>query len=533
MITAVILCPYLSLAAMAQQGSTSSTPPQPATTDPDGAVLPLTKFKLVPAPKFNAYAARHPRSLVEPGVGVGLGYATGFCVDPDCRFVGTSYHAAALMRFRKVGGIKVVGRYLATGPKDEGVSLNRMTSDVYLSFNIARDLAMFELARPLPHNHGLPYSLDELEPGQQVDIYCYPKESISPKRNLMRFHGEFRGQGGRWGLLQFAYQLVGDEPIGGGASGGLVVDRDSRRVVGILVETGKEGSRVVFAIPVQALADFVSKEKPYLAHSIFPSTEYVSPVAPDFYPKFVPPRIDAVQHRPEEPPEVKTLRGRAQQLADSIRDFIAVQTFAWGSGNNSAPYATAEYEVRVVDGQQTYRLYPDGEKLLKDHGPLPALAGGVSTGADWADLPKMVGTEWRLKVKQAHDAVVNGRPIKVFQFKADIEDELCQFDEISDFGFASFSRIRTYSCYGEVWTDKDTNILRISENLEMHGRWKNFRSVVTYGWLRRKDEVPRLIPVTVSIEVEHGKRVYWCRGGFINYQVFTTKARILSGSVTP
>lgn len=486
-------------------------------------------------PKFRLYdAARNPRAAVTPRLEVSLHGGTAFCVDPECRFIGTDYHVAADIRVRKIGGIKVIGQYLATGPDDEGVSLNFQYPGRYLSYNVAHDLAMFELLRPLPHHHGLSYSLDELQPGQQVDMYCYPKESesISPGRSLMLFHGEFRGQAGRWGLLQIAYQLVGDDPIRGGASGGLVVDRGSGRVVGILVARAREGSRVVFAIPVQALVDFVSKARPYLAQSIFPSTEYVSPVAPDFYPRFAPPRVDAIQRRPEEPPEVKALRARAQELADNIRDFIAVQTFAWGSGH-SAPFATAQYEVRVLDGQQQFREYPDGKEVLTKHGPLPALGQGVTTGGEWAGLPRMVGTELDLKVQQAPDAVVDGRPIKVFRFRAEVEDELCGFEEITEAIFFSFTKVRIYSCYGEVWTDEATNILRISENYEMRRPGDNLRSVVTYGWLRMRDEPARLIPATISLEVRHGKRVYWCRGEFINYQVFTTKARILPGRVAP
>ena len=529
MATAGFLCAYLCLSALAQEVSLDSTPPS-ATADLNSTVLPLTEFKVKLKPKFKPTALLHPLGAVAPELELGARLGTAFCVDPECRFIGTNYHVAASMRVRKIKGIEVVDQYLATGLNDRGVSLNHLSSGEFLSYNLSRDLAMFELLRPLPHHHGRPYSLDDMRPGQKVDIYCYPRESITPKRSLVQFHGEFRGETDK-GLLAFAYELSGDKAIRGGASGGVVVDRNTGRIVGILSEMAEDGSALVFAVPAQTLADFVNKVRPYLAESIFPNAEYVSPVAPDFYPKFVPPRIDALQQRPEEPPEVKMLRSKAQQLADSIRDFIAVQTFAWGSGN-SAPLATGEYEVRVLDGQQTYREYPDGRKLLKDHGPLPPYGRSISTGNDWADLPKMVGTEWQLKVKQAPNAVVNGRPVKVFQFRADIEDGLCQFEDINDYYFFSWSKIHTYSCYGEVWTDQDINILRISQNFEMRGRWKKFRSVVTYGWLRRKDEAPRLIPITVSDKAEWGKRVYWCRGEFINYQVFTTKARILSGNAT-
>jgi hypothetical protein len=50
--------------------------------------------------------------------------------------------------------------------------------------------------------------------------------------------------------------------------------------------------------------------------------------------------------------------------------------------------------------------------------------------------------------------------------------------------------------------------------------------VVTYGWLQRKDETPRLIPLTIYTQVEH-RKAYWCRGQFTDYQVFDSRVRIM------
>src|SRR5271157_4522521 len=41
-------------------------------------------------------------------------FGTGFCLDPECRFIGTNYHVAMMARPRKIKGEKVVQRYLAT-----------------------------------------------------------------------------------------------------------------------------------------------------------------------------------------------------------------------------------------------------------------------------------------------------------------------------------------------------------------------------------------------------------------------------------
>jgi len=49
---------------------------------------------------------------------------TGFCLDPECRFVGTTYHLARIAQPKKIKGQKVIRLDLATGPDDEGATDN-------------------------------------------------------------------------------------------------------------------------------------------------------------------------------------------------------------------------------------------------------------------------------------------------------------------------------------------------------------------------------------------------------------------------
>jgi hypothetical protein len=90
---------------------------------------------------------------------------------------------------------------------------------------------------------------------------------------------------------------------------------------------------------------------------------------------------------PAVPVDVKALRSRVQLLADNMRNFIAVQTFAWGSGDR-APAAMSAYEVRAPDGYQRFGKYPNGKKELQDV-PLPPMNPVMSTGGEWAELPGM------------------------------------------------------------------------------------------------------------------------------------------------
>ena len=204
-----------------------------------------------------------------------------------------------------------------------------------------------------------------------------------------------------------------------------------------------------------------------------------------------------------------------------------MQTFAWGSEKNKAPVAVAAYEVQVLDGFQRFREYPDGKKELLDV-PFPPVNTVVNPGGEWSELPQMVGTALRLKIHQAADRVVNGRRIKVFQYVANTENGVCVFKSVRDLGFFESSKTVAVPCYGEVWTDEDANPLRISEHLELSGKWRDYQSVVTYGWLGRKEEAPRLIPLTISTQAEFNHKVYWCRGLFTNYRIFNTQAKIVA-----
>ena len=518
----LIACSCLSPIAAAQEvfPSPSTIPPSSTvehTQDFSEVIVPITSVKITPSVKLGISGKLGAKLDMDANFG------TGFCLDAACRFIATNYHVAMTTRAGKIKREKIIQRYLATGPDDEGATANYLPNVGVLAFATKRDLAIFELRRSLPHHHGLTFSLDELEVGQEVDIYGYPKGIIDPIRKLTRFPATFKAPTTS-GLLAFDYQLSGDKPIRvRGASGGIVVDRKTEKIVGILSETTEA---TALAVPVQSLADFVSKVQPFLAQSIFPSTKGISPISADFYPRFVPSRADVLQHRPEEPAEVKVLRSKAQLLADSMRNFIAVQSFAWGSGDKM-PVAVAAYEVQVLDGYQRFREYPDGKKELQDV-PFPPLNNVIVPGGEWSELPQMVGTELQLKIRQAADVVVNDRRMKVFQYQADPEDGVCIFKSVLDFGFFAVNKIAAVACYGEVWTDEDTNILRMSEHYELPGKWKHYQGVVTYGWLQRMDEIPRLIPLTISTQAEHNKKIYWCRGRFTDYQIFSSRVKIVA-----
>jgi hypothetical protein len=469
---------------------------------PEHVVFPITDFK----PDIKHLAP------------VSMKFGTGFCLDLDCRFVGTNYHVAKVMgKYVRIKGVFSAHRYLDSEPDDAGAQDINLAGGDSLKYTPVHDLAIYEMRHPLKNFHGIGFDTDDLENSSEADIYACPF-NWNPKRGLVHWHGKFIGKTSQ-GLLAFSYE---EGRVHGGASGGIVVDSKTKKIVGILNEIGEGKDRIALAVPVKELSDFVTRAEPYLQATLFPKTVFVFPVSADLYPPYVWPRTEGLSQRPVEPPEVVKLRRTAQHLADSMRNFTATETFAWGRDNRE-PEATDAYETLILDGWQRWRRH--GNKKFYDNVPFPPLNGSIVSAAEWSDLPRMVGAELNLKIHQAPDAVVGGRAIHVFQYAANIEDRVCSFRYVMSFGFFQRSTTKFYDCHGEVWLDELGIILRISEALDLLGPWYRWWGVMTYGWLE-KDGTRYLVPVTIATQAEHTK-TYWCRGLFTDYQMFGVKTRLV------
>lgn len=473
------------------------------------------------------FVAPQPLNLL----GLSFDFGTGFCLDPSCRFIGTNYHVAKLLQPRRIKGQSIIEQYFATGPDDRYATPNRVSTRFY-AYAAGHDLAIYKLRNPVRNYHGAAYSLADLEPGEEVDIYAFPATLKKATRPLRRLHGQFKSRTTS-GLLAFEYSSS-DGKLEGGSSGGVVVERKSQKIVGVLSGVGNQ--RIALAVPVSLLAEFLKRVQPYLAYELFPSLAGIPPITSDLNPMFVPAPANALTRRPEEPAEVVLLRAKAQMLANSMANFVAVETFAWSTRDKPLT-ASAEYEVRMIGGVQKYRSYPDGEREL-DSPPAPNLRGWVLPADEWSDLIKMVGNEYKLKISQAPDTTVNGERLRVFQYYASVEDDLCPFEPVGDWGFSS-SKPVAVACYGEVWTDSDLRVLRMSENLDLsaglkayHG-WQRYRVVVTYGPLERGTDPPQWVPVTIVAEAQDKKRTEICQGQFTDYRRFSASSRLLAENQKP
>lgn len=395
----------------------------------------------------------------------------------------------------------------------------------------ARGFAWMPIAssKPLPHHHGLQFSSEELRIGEEVDIYAYSKGVIDPIRSLQAFHARFRGIS-TTELMVFDYVPNRGELIRPGASGGVVVDSETGRVVGVLSGIDPNGQPVTMAVPIESLEEFVERINPFLAQALFPLHEDASPERPDFYPRYEPERVGNLQRRRDESDDVSILRHRAQALAEGMRDFIAVQTYTWGSGSHHVAAADS-YEVQVRDGLQMYREYPDGKKWLW----MPAIPGGPIAGVtptdSWSTLPLYVGTKVGVNIQEAPGSDLDGRRIRVFRYTGSAEDEPCRTRTVLDFGLFSVHKDFASAPHGEVWTDEHENIVRMSLHCEKSGwGWGPGETIVTYGWLTKPGDGPRLVPVTILYKSSK-RKLYWCRGQFVNYREFISRPRLLPGAV--
>src|SRR5437879_2735276 len=149
----LVVCSCLSAPALAQEVSPSPPTIPPSSTvehtqDFSEIVVPITSMRLAPSAKLSI------KGKLGPKLGLEAYFGTGFCLDAACRFIATNYHVAMTTRAKKVKGEKIIQRYLATGPNDEGATANSLPNMDVLPYVRKRDLAIFELRRSLPHHHG-------------------------------------------------------------------------------------------------------------------------------------------------------------------------------------------------------------------------------------------------------------------------------------------------------------------------------------------------------------------------------------------
>jgi hypothetical protein len=224
-----------------------------------------------------------------------------------------------------------------------------------------------------------------------------------------------------------------------------------------------------------------------------------------------------LQVRPTEPSEVQELRKKAQSMVQQMSNFIALQTLTLGDNS------VWQHELRVIDGQQIFTR-SDGAELKEL--PIPRL--GVVPGSEWRDLAQMVGTNLRLPLRYSGERMEDGRKVKVFSYRATKEDEVCGIRVKRP-----FHRLWKDSapCHGEVWTDRDLNILRITQEtlLPHESSLGKATIVVLYGWLKYAGSSDLLVPTSIYLTAQTVKgRTIESSATFTAYRVFHAAAKVVT-----
>jgi len=454
---------------------------------------------------------------------------TGWCVDAGCSLLATNYHVAKEGLPGKIGGAKVAGVYLASGPTDYGAVWIMTTYGKWLRYNPLRDVALVSLAHPLlPGRPALRFYAGNLMPGQDLVVNGVPaggkQEAVAAK--FLRMVD---------GLLELS--LPHGAPAG--LSGSMVADTQGS-IVGMLSSVTDGGA---FAVPLWSIADAIRKFRPLLYGQMFPdgvskppefqgptvfSRELLAalggaspePVLPLGYledglgqpfPALVAPRLRLATTR-QESADVQELRRRALGMFQQMANFKALQTLRLNT--EGRPELTWLHELYVDSGDLLFRPLDDGQPLQVI--PFPHRRRAVVPGAEWRELPQMVASQFQLRVQEVGEKDVGGKRLRVFAYEASIEDRVCWVRFRNSEVFWSRDHQFPVACRGEVWTDDELNVLRISQELELTAGkvpMELLQLAVLYGWLGR-DLVPVAMVVRGTVEGRNCRAV----ADFSNYR---------------
>ena len=455
-----------------------------------------------------------------------LEYGTAACLDAQCRYLLSNAHVAVVASPQSIHGDPVVQKFLATGPADEGAVMNSDGVGAR-SYNPSRDIAIYELLKPMKGFEGIPFSLEPLVTGDEVDIIAFPGRIIGAanfSRKLTTWHGSFINEDQN-GCLAFRYTL---SETGGkirpGSSGGIVVRNG--KIVGILRGISRTGL-IAEAVPVSSLEVFLAKVNPYLHAQLFPQATVVSPVSVNAFPSWDAPESTpgVLERRTAEPGDVQVVRAKAQALYDSMKYLMTRQTFAWSEGGT--PQMQAAYDLKVRDGLELFSI-GDHEYT---HIPEPMINTFFVPSPLWLNAPRYASTDWSLHIRHAGRTTVNEKSIDVYQWQAlGRESKICQWEEKASFPLFERDKIYDVSCYGEVWLSPDGDIMRISETYVMpQAHFAVYEAVVVYGRVVLDGE-SHLVPTTISARARLGKsRLLYCDSIFSDYKLWGSHVRLVAG----
>lgn len=481
---------------------------------------------------------------------------SAWCLTDECDYMITNYHVVRLVGSSpRVNREKVRQWWIATGPDDEGARDVPSFTEIY-KFNMVRDIAILKMAKTMSATgmRAVRLFTGEVPQVERVTIVSYPGGKL---RVTTGYFDAVMADG----LMKF--QL--DADLVAGASGGLVMNSNDE-AIGLLCGVEKS-HRAAYAVPVWSIAEFLKNVQPQLYAKLIGSEPHRPKLGPitvthklpetlallDYDPEPIAPAgsqmmgtVKAYLHpsailssnflaahaggehfqpltngnlqvRAEETTEVVTLRKRAAEMVHEMSNFTAVQTLTLPDNS------VWQHEVKVIDGHQVF-VTNSGKQL--DQLPIPQR--GVVPGDEWKGLADMVGTNLRLPLRYVGDRYEDGTVMKVFEYRAAKEDAVCGMRIKKSFFKPTWKG--SAPCHGDVWTDADLNILRITQEIDLprEAGMQSCTVVVLYGWLRHESFRDRLVPASMYLRAqEFNGHTIESTAQFSAYQVFHASARVI------
>ena len=455
-------------------------------------------------------------------------FGTAWCLDAGCSLWTTNYHVAKVVAPTKIWGAKIVGLYLATGPEDNDAVWLPTTYGQWLRFNPLRDVALLALARPLaPATPAPVFATDKLTPGEEALVYAHPggKRVALPLR-FMQVTG---------GLLEFSMSYK----AAGGLSGGMVTDKRGQ-ILGMMSGIVEDHALVV---PVWSIADALRRFLPELYAKLFPAGVETPPefhgsssLSPELKAALgglspapilsaayleeglgepfaeLPPRPMSLTSSRDEPTEIGELRRRARAMWAGIANLAALETLRFKAANQRQELVWM-HELSVVSDRLVFRSIDDGQQSDKIEFPRRR---AVIPGAEWRELPRMVGGEPKLRFEEVGMRAVEGHRFRIFRYQAAAEDGVCFIRYRQGNVLSAHDDHFQVACRGEVWTDSELNIVRITQELEIPKGKTAMRVLqlsMLYGWFDRE-----LVPVDMLVRATIAGRPCTAQAHFSNYR---------------
>lgn len=117
--------------------------------------------------------------------------------------------------------------------------------------------------------------------------------------------------------------------------------------------------------------------------------------------------------------------------------------------------------------------------------------------------------------------------MRIFDYQASDEDAVCSIRVKG--GFLRRIWKGPVMCRGEVWTDEEFNILRMTQELSVPQRAgiDRYQIVILNGWLERPPLRKLLVPVRMHLQVRtNAGLVFVASGSFSDYRVFAATSTI-------